>query len=55
MKRRRKKQNIQKSHICKIFGLIVAITVIAVSGGVLIKKDDNRITRRHTYGIYEPY
>ena len=38
MKRRRKKQNIQKSHICKIFGLIVAITVIAVSGGVLLKR-----------------
>ena len=38
MKRRRKKQNIQKSHICKIFGLIVALTVIAVSGGVLLKR-----------------
>ena len=38
MKRRRKKQNIQKSYICKIFGLIVAITVIAVSGGVLLKR-----------------
>ena len=35
MKNRRKKQNIQKSYACKIFGLIVAITVIAVSGGVL--------------------
>lgn len=38
MKRRRKKQNIQKSYVCKIFGLIVAITVIAVSGGVLLKR-----------------
>ena len=38
MKRRRKKQNIQKSYACKIFGLIVAITVIAVSGGVLLKR-----------------
>ena len=38
MKRKRKKQNIQKSYICKIFGLIVAITVIAVSGGVLLKR-----------------
>ena len=38
MKRRRKKQNIQKSYICKIFGLIVAITVIAVSGGILLKR-----------------
>ena len=38
MKNRRKKQNIQKSYACKIFGLIVAITVIAVSGGVLLKR-----------------
>ena len=38
MKRRRKKQNIQRSYICKIFGLIVAITVIAVSGGILLKR-----------------
>ena len=38
MKRKRKKQNTQKSYICKIFGLIVAITVIAVSGGVLLKR-----------------
>ena len=38
MKRRRKKQNIQKSYACKIFGLIVAITVIAVSGGILLKR-----------------
>lgn len=38
MKRRRKKQNIQKSYVCKIFGLIVAITVIAVSGGILLKR-----------------
>ena len=38
MKRKRKKQNTQKSYVCKIFGLIVAITVIAVSGGVLLKR-----------------
>ncbi len=38
MKRRRKKQSTQKSYACKIFGLIVAITVIAVSGGVLLKR-----------------
>ena len=38
MKNRRKKQNIQKSYACKIFGLIVAITVISVSGGVLLKR-----------------
>ena len=38
MKRRRKKQNTRKSYVCKIFGLIVAITVIAVSGGVLLKR-----------------
>ena len=38
MKRRRKKQSTQKSYICKISGLIVAITVIAVSGGVLLKR-----------------
>lgn len=38
MKRRRKKQSTQKSYKCKIFGLIVAITVIAVSGGVLLKR-----------------
>ena len=38
MKRKRKKQNTQKSYICKIFGLIVAITVIAVSGGILLKR-----------------
>ena len=55
MKRRRKKQNIQKSYVCKIFGLIVAITVIAVFRRCFIKKDDNGITRRHTCGIYEPY
>ena len=24
-------------------------------GRCFIKKDDNGITRRHTYGIYEPY
>ena len=38
MKRRRKKQSTQKSYVCKIFGLIVAITVVAVSGGVLLKR-----------------
>ena len=38
MKRKRKKQSTQKSYTCKIFGLIVAITVIAVSGGVLLKR-----------------
>ena len=54
MKKRRKKQS-TKSYACRISGLIMAITVIAVSGGVLLKKDDNGITRRHTYGIYEPY
>ena len=37
MKRKRKKQNTQKSYVCKIL-LIVAITVIAVSGGVLLKR-----------------
>ena len=55
MKRKRKKQSTQKSYTCKIFGLIVAITVIAVSGGIFIKKDYNGITRKYTYGIYEPY
>ena len=38
MKRKRKKQSTQKSYTCKIFGLIVAITVIAVSGGILLKR-----------------
>lgn len=38
MKRKRKKQSTQKSYTCNIFGLIVAITVIAVSGGVLLKR-----------------
>ena len=32
MKRRRKKQNIQKSYIRKIFGLIVAITDSGTQG-----------------------
>ena len=38
MKKGRKKQSTKKSYTCKIFGLIVAITVIAVSGGVLLKR-----------------
>ena len=36
--KRNGKSNTQKSYVCKIFGLIVAITVIAVSGGILLKK-----------------
>ena len=37
MKKRRKKQS-TKSYTCRISGLIMAITVIAVSGGVLLKR-----------------
>ena len=38
MKKRRKKQSTKKSYTCRILGLIMAITVIAVSGGVLLKR-----------------
>ena len=56
MKKGREKTKHSKNlTLVRLFGLIVAITVIAVSGGVLLKKDDNGITRRHTCGIYEPY
>ena len=38
MKKRRKKQSTKKSYTCRIWRLIMAITVIAVSGGVLLKR-----------------
>ena len=38
MKKRRKKQSTKKSYTCRILGLIMAITVIAIWGGVLLKR-----------------
>ena len=38
MKKRRKKQSTKKSYACRILGLIMAITVIAIWGGVLLKR-----------------
>ena len=38
MKKRRKKQSTKKSYTCRISGLIMAITVIAIWGGVLLKR-----------------
>ena len=38
MKKRRKKQSTKKSYTCRILGLIMAITVIAILGGVLLKR-----------------
>ena len=38
MKKRRKKQSTKKSYTCRIWGLIIAITVIAILGGVLLKR-----------------
>ena len=38
MKKRRKKQSTKKSYTCRIWRLIMAITVIAILGGVLLKR-----------------
>ena len=38
MKKRRKKQSTKKSYTCRILGLIMAITVIAILGGILLKR-----------------
>lgn len=38
MKKRRKKQSTKKSYTCRILRLIMAITVIAILGGVLLKR-----------------
>ena len=38
MKKRRKKQSTKKSYTCRILGLIMTITVIAILGGVLLKR-----------------
>ena len=38
MKKRRKKQSTKKSYACRIWRLIIAITVIAASGGILLKR-----------------
>ena len=38
MKKRRKKQSTKKSYTCRILELIMAITVIAILGGVLLKR-----------------
>jgi hypothetical protein len=38
MKKRRKKQSTKKSYTCRILELIMAITVIAIWGGVLLKR-----------------
>ena len=38
MKKRRKKQSTKKSYTCRILRLVMAITVIAILGGVLLKR-----------------
>ena len=38
MKKRRNIQSTKKSYTCRIFGLIMTITVISISGGVLLKR-----------------
>ncbi len=38
MKKRRKKQSTKKFYTCRILELIMAITVIAIWGGVLLKR-----------------